>query len=76
MLVQLSRAFIVLVPGLLIGALYMEAKTTGQARLLLDAVNFFVQESSYFLFFVKVFLAVVLGFALVIFFSQRMEVRK
>ncbi|HPT34122.1 MAG TPA: hypothetical protein PLS32_05745 [Bacillota bacterium] len=76
MLVQLSRAFIVLVPGLLIGALYMEVKTTGQARLLLDAINFFVQESSYFLFFVKVFLAVVLGFALVIFFSQRMEVRK
>lgn len=74
MLVQKNRAFLVLVPALFLGALFMKAETTG--RLLIDAVYFFTKENSCFLFFLKVFLTATLLFGLVILFSNRMEVRK
>jgi hypothetical protein len=76
MLVQKNWAFLVLIPGLLLGTLFVEARTTGQTRLLINAVYFFIKESSHFLFFLKVFLTAVLLFGLVILFSNRMEVRK
>ena len=76
MLVQQNRAFIVLLPGLLFGTLFMEARTTGQSQLLINTIEFFIKESSHSLFFLKVSLVAALLFGLVILFSNRMEVRK
>jgi hypothetical protein len=76
MLTQRYPAFVVLLPGLVLGTLFVEARNTGQVRTLISAIKLFTAESSLAFFALKVVLASVIIFGCVILFSNRMEVRK
>ncbi|TEB05654.1 hypothetical protein Psch_02695 [Pelotomaculum schinkii] len=76
MLTQQHPAFVVLLPGLFFGTLFMEARSTGQARTLISAIEFFSTEGSHALLALKVVLVSSIVFGCVILFFNRMEVRK
>lgn len=76
MLTLRNRAFAVLLLGLFIGTLFVNARSTGTAQHVINAIEFFTNESSFPLFFVKIILVSALMFGCVILFSDRMEVRK
>ena len=76
MLVQRNKAFGLLLPGLFFGTLLVEARSTGQAQLLINTIEFFTKESSLMLFAVKVILVSAVLLVSVVLFSDRMEVRK
>lgn len=76
MLVQWNRAFIVLLPGLIFGILFVEARSTGQAKTLIAAIEFFTKESSLALLAAKAIVISMLLLACAALLSNRMEVRK
>jgi hypothetical protein len=76
MLTQRNRAYAILLPGLFIGTLFVEARSTGQSLLVLNIIEFFTKESAFPLFTLKVILVSALLFGCVLLFSDRMEVRK
>lgn len=76
MLVQRNLIFIVLLPGLFFGTLFVEARSTGQAELLINTIEFFSKESSLALFALKAILVAALFYGCVMLFSNRMEVRR
>jgi len=76
MLVQRNRVFIVLLPVLFFGTLFVEARSTSQVQTLISAIEFFSKESSHALFALKAILVSALLYGCVILFSNRMEVRK
>ncbi len=76
MLVQRNKAFALLLPGLFFGTLMVEARSTGQAKLLTNTIEFFTKESSPELFALKIILVSAVLLGSVILFSDRMEVRK
>lgn len=76
MLVQRNLAFAVLLPGLIFGTILVDARSTGQAQLLINTIEFFSKESSLALFALKIILVSALVYGCIILFSNRMEVRK
>ncbi|MDD4239081.1 MAG: hypothetical protein PHT62_11095 [Desulfotomaculaceae bacterium] len=76
MLTQRYPAFVVLLPGLLFGTLFVEARSTGQTGTLISAIEFFSTEGSHALLALKVVLVSSIVFGCVILFFNRMEVRK
>ncbi|UNC93487.1 hypothetical protein [Candidatus Contubernalis alkaliaceticus] len=76
MLVQRNKAFALLLPGLFFGTLMVETRSTGQAQLLTNTLEFFTKESSPALFVLKIILVSAVLLGSVILFSDRMEVRK
>lgn len=72
-LVQLNKAFVVILPGAFLGLLISGAR--GGQPLLHDAMDFFGTESSLALLAVKVILTVALLYAGSLLLSERLEVR-
>lgn len=71
MLVQLSKLFIVVIPGVFI------ALTMGGANAFIeDIIEFFIHETSLFLLIIKVFVTIAILFTTAILLSNRLEVRK
>jgi hypothetical protein len=73
-LVQLSKAFAVILPGLFFGALIL-ARRGDQMQVPLKVIDFFRVESSLTLLAVKVILVIVLIYACSFVLSNRLEVR-
>ncbi|AGK99826.1 hypothetical protein Desgi_0228 [Desulfoscipio gibsoniae DSM 7213] len=76
MLTQRHPAFVVLLPGLFFGTLFVEARSTGEAHTLISAIEWFSTESSHALLALKVVLVSAIIFGCVILLFNRMEVRK
>lgn len=74
-LVQLNKLFIVIIPSLFFGFLFLEAKLQGSG-LLGTLFRFFSKETSLLLFIVKGCLTLFLLFSLANILSNRMEVRR
>lgn len=72
MLVQLNKAFVILVPVLFIGFFIFEGRTVGRIR----AFEFFVHETSLAIFTLKVAATTLPILSSVFLFSNRLEVRK
>ncbi len=75
MLVQLSKAFVVIIPALFFGTL-ITASAREEAHLVDYVFNFFVEESSLSLFLVKVIFTAAVLFGSSLLMSNRLEVRK
>ncbi|MFN7250491.1 MAG: hypothetical protein ACK4M9_06805 [Anaerobacillus sp.] len=74
-LTQLNKLFVVLLPILFVGLLFVEGRTNGEG-LLAAVFKFFLSETSLFVFAVKVLTVVgVLSYAAII-MSDKVEVRK
>ncbi|MGE6257687.1 hypothetical protein ACQKCU_07210 [Heyndrickxia sporothermodurans] len=73
-IVQLHKLFIILIPGLLIGINMLSIRNGNDFYV--KFTSFFYNESSFFLFFIKVILTVGLLFSSAIAISNRLEVRK
>ena len=76
MLVLRNRAFIVLLPGLFFGALFVEARSYGHVQPIFVAIEFFTEESSLALLAVKAIALSAILIACAALYSDRMEVRK
>jgi hypothetical protein len=74
-IVQFSKMFVVLLPALFIGALFMEGRMQGEG-LLGNLVTYFIQETSSVLLFFKVLVALIILFFTAIIISDRIEVRQ
>jgi hypothetical protein len=74
-LTQLNKLFVVLLPILFVGLLFVEGRTKGEG-LLATVFKFFLSETSLFVFAVKV-LAIVVGLSYAAFImSNKLEVRR
>jgi hypothetical protein len=74
-LVQLNRIFVVLLPALVFGSLFLGA-VSGNAVLTESTVKFFFTETSLSLFIVKIIVTASLLFSSAFVLSNRMEVRQ
>lgn len=74
-LVQKSKGFVVLIPVLFFGSLFLDA-TLGREWFLLGVFQFYFMESTFSLFIVKVILTAALFFAAAAGILNRMEVRR
>jgi len=76
MLVQRSRVFMIILPGLLFGSLFLNVLLASESTLVIDIGQFFVRETSFLLFTLKVLLASALAYAISAWISNSLEVRK
>lgn len=76
MLVQKNRVFIIILPGLLFGSLFLNVLLASESTLVIDIGQFFVRETSFLLFTLKVLLASALAYAISAWISNSLEVRK
>jgi hypothetical protein len=74
-LVQVSKGFIILIPVLLLGSIFLAA-SMHKEPLLIQIFQFYVLESSLLLFILKTLLTTVLFFIAAISLLNRMEVRR
>jgi hypothetical protein len=74
-LVQISKIFIILLPALFFGSLFL-AETRGNAGIVQNVFEFIFMESSVPLFIVKIMIATGLLFFSAVILSNRMEVRQ
>lgn len=74
-LIRLQKLFAVVLPALLVGSLIISANMRDEPTIL-KWVNFYIQESSFLLFTVKVLVTVAILFGGSIVISNRMEVRR
>ncbi|WP_031515490.1 hypothetical protein [Desulfofalx alkaliphila] len=75
-LVQRNRIFNIVLPAAFFGTLFMDARNTNDVQLLVPIIKFFIKESSYVLFSLKVILVSALLFGCIVLISKRMEVRR
>lgn len=74
-LVQMNKLFVILLPTLFFGSLFIGLRNLNEPTLFVKISTFFVEETSLFIFTVKIF---VIAFVLLLsstFFSNRLEVR-
>jgi hypothetical protein len=74
-LVQISKIFVILLPALLFGSLFLDA-ARGSAGIVQNVFEFIFTESSILLFIVKIIIAVGFLFSGAVILSNRMEVRQ
>ncbi len=74
-LVQWQRIFILILPAFFVGSLLFGARIPGQIELITSVFQFFIFESSFILFLLKVVLTVGLLQAATLALSNRLEVR-
>lgn len=75
-LIQKSKLFIVILPGALLGLLFLNVFVAGESTLLVDLGLFFIDETSFLVFTLKVLLASFLAYGFSVWISNRMEVRQ
>lgn len=75
-LVQKNRVFIIILSGLLFGSLFLNVLLASESTLVIDIGQFFVRETSFLLFTLKVLLASALAYAISAWISNSLEVRK
>jgi hypothetical protein len=71
MLIQLFKPFVLLLPAFFVWSLFF----TGTSSPLLEIIEFFVTESSFVLFTIKIFIIVTILYLVSILISNRTEVR-
>jgi hypothetical protein len=76
MLVQKSRVFLIILPGLLFGSLFLNVFLNSQSTFVIDVGQIFVRETSFLLFTLKVLLTSMTAYGIAIWISNRLEVRK
>lgn len=76
MLVQRNKIFIILLPALLFGSLFINVIFASESSLLIDVGRIFVKETSFLLFLLKVLFTSAVAFGSAIFLSNNLEVRK
>jgi hypothetical protein len=76
MLVQKNRVFIIILPALLFGSLFLNVLVGSESTFLIDIGQIFVRETSFLLFTVKVLLASALAYTISAWISNSLEVRK
>jgi hypothetical protein len=76
MLVQRNRIFMIVLPALLFGSIFMNVLLESQSTLVIDIGQIFVGETSFLLFLVKVLLASSLLYGAAAWISNSLEVRK
>lgn len=74
--VQLSKWFKVLLPILFLSYLFLTANTSEETTLIVEIGEFYFNEDSLFIFFLKIFITSILLFCFSIGLSNRMEVRQ
>lgn len=75
-LVQRSKIFIVILPALLFGSLFLNVFLASESTYVIDIGQIFVREASFLLFFVKVLLTSALAYGIAAWISNSLEVRK
>lgn len=76
MLVQRNKIFILLLPALLFGSLFINVIFASESSLLIEVGRIFVKETSFLLFLLKVLFTSAVAFGSAIFLSNNLEVRK
>ncbi|WP_158651467.1 hypothetical protein [Mesobacillus jeotgali] len=76
MLVQRNKAFIIILPALLFGSLFLNVFLASESTLVIDIGQIFVRETSFLLFMLKVLLTSALAYAISVWVSNSLEVRK
>lgn len=76
MLVQRSKVFMIIIPGLLFGSLFLNVFLASQSTFVIDIAQIFVRETSFLLFTLKVLLASSLAYGIAAWISNSLEVRK
>lgn len=74
--VQLSKWFKVLLPILFLSYLFLTANTSEETTLIVEIGEFYLNEDSLFIFFLKILITSILLFCFSIGLSNRMEVRQ
>ncbi len=74
--VQLSKWFKVLLPILFLSYIFLTANTSEETTLIVEIGEFYLNEDSLFIFFLKIFITSILLFCFSIGLSNRMEVRQ
>ncbi len=74
-LAQLHKAYILLLPALLLGTLFIENVVSHNAQIFMKTIRFFVEERSLGLFFIKVVVTGIVLYGSAIGLTNRMEVR-
>ncbi|CAM3897223.1 ABC-2 family transporter protein [Mesobacillus thioparans] len=75
-LVQRSRIFIIILPALFFGSLFVNAFFASEPTLLIDVGQIFVREASFLLFLFKAVSSSIIAFGFAIWISNSLEVRK
>ncbi|RSD26807.1 hypothetical protein [Mesobacillus subterraneus] len=76
MLVQWNKIFMIILPGLLFGSLFLNVLLGSESTFVIDIGQFFVRETSFLLFTLKVLLASALTYGIAAWVSNSLEVRK
>ncbi len=76
MLVQRSRIFIIILPALFFGSLFINIYFVNESTFVIDIGQLFVSETSFLLFTLKVLLASALAYGISAWISNSLEVRK
>jgi hypothetical protein len=76
MLVQRNKAFIVILPALLFGSLFLNVFLASESTLVIDIGQIFVRETSFLLFLLKVLLTSAVAYGVSVLISNSLEVRK
>jgi hypothetical protein len=76
MLVQRSKAFIIILPALLFGSLFLNVFLASESTLVIDIGQIFVRETSFMLFLLKVLLTSAIAYGISAWISNGLEVRK
>jgi hypothetical protein len=76
MLVQRNRIFMIILPALLFGSIFINVFVGSESTLVIDIGQIFVNETSFLLFTLKVLLASGLAYGISAWISNSLEVRK
>lgn len=76
MLVQYSKVFVIVLPALIFGGLFVEGVLSGQPTLLPTLYEFFMGESSFIQFTLKALVTTGVAFGAAVLLSNRLEVKQ
>lgn len=76
MLVQRSKIFMIIIPGLFFGSLFLNVFLGSESTFVIDIGQIFASETNFLLFTLKVLLASSIAFGISAWISNSMEVRK
>lgn len=76
MLVQRSKIFIIVLPALLFGSLFLNVFLASESTLVIDIGQIFVRETSFLLFLLKVLFTTAIAYGSAVAISNSLEVRK
>ncbi|WP_139378293.1 hypothetical protein [Mesobacillus jeotgali] len=76
MLVQRNKIFIIIIPALLFGSLFINVFLASESTFVIDVGQIFVRETSFLMFVLKVLFSSILAYGIAIWISNSLEVRK